>query len=59
MAIDEILHMVRCKVCSTIDSKPYMMATKLDTLFKHDCKQTTKKDLLQYIVKAEEQYVTT
>lgn len=45
MATDGILHMVQCKVCSTIDRKPCVMAPKSDTLFKHDGKRTAKKDL--------------
>lgn len=45
MATDGILHMVRCKVCSTIDHKPCVMAPKSDTLFKHDGKRIAKKDM--------------
>jgi len=32
IASDGILHMVKCKVCSVIDRKPYIMAPKFDTL---------------------------
>ena len=59
MATDGILHMVKCKVCSTIDRKLCVMAPKWDTLFKHDGKRTAKKDLPQFKVKAGEQYVAT
>jgi hypothetical protein len=59
MATDGILHMVKCKVCSSIDRKPCVMAPKSDTLFKHDGKRTARKDLPQYKVKAGQQYVAT
>lgn len=45
MAKDGILHMVKCKVCSTLDRKLCFMAPKSDTLWKHDGKRIVKKDL--------------
>jgi hypothetical protein len=30
---------VKCKVCSTIDKKPYLLAPKWDTLMKHEGKR--------------------
>jgi len=59
MATDGILQMVRCKVCSSLDRKPCIMAPKSDTLFKHDGKRTAKKDMPQYKVKAGETYIAT
>lgn len=55
MATDGILHMVKCKVCSTIDRKLCVMAPKSNTLFKQDGKCVVKKDLPQFKVKAGEQ----
>lgn len=49
MASDGILHMVKCKVYSTINRKPCIMAPKSDTLFKHDGKRIAKKDMPQLI----------
>lgn len=59
MASDGILHMVSCKVCTTLERKPCIMVAKSDTLFKHDGKRVAKKDLPQFNVKAGEQYVAT
>lgn len=59
MASDGILHMVKCKVCSTIDRKACIMAPKSDTLFKHDGKWVAKKDMPQFKVKRGEQYIAT
>jgi hypothetical protein len=36
LANDGKLHMVKCKVCSTIDKKPYLLTHKWDTLMKHE-----------------------
>ena len=57
LAIDGVLHMVRCKVCSEFDRKPCIMAPKSDTLWKHDGKRTAKRDLPQFGVKKGEHYI--
>lgn len=45
MAMDGILYMVKCKVCSTIDHKPCVIVPKSDTLFKHNGKHIAKTRL--------------
>lgn len=59
MALDSILQMVKCKVCSAFERKPCIMAAKFDTLLKHDGKRIAKKDLPQFKVKKGESYVAT
>jgi hypothetical protein len=39
LAINSVFHNVRCKVCNTIDKKPYLLAPKWDTLMKHEGKK--------------------
>jgi len=58
IATDGILYMVRCKVYSTLDRKLCIMAPKFN-MFKHSGKRTTKKNMLQYKVKARESYIAT
>ena len=59
LASDGILHLVRCRVCTTFDKKPCLMAPKSDTLLKHDGKRTARKDMPLYKVKAGESYIAT
>jgi hypothetical protein len=51
LAIDDVLHNVRCKVCSIIDRKPCLLTPKGDTLMKHEGKRNVEKDLLKLNVK--------
>ena len=51
MASNDILQMVKCKVCSAFERKPYAMVPKSHTLFKHDRKRIAKKDMPQFKVK--------
>jgi len=43
LAGDVVFHNVRCKVCSTINKKPCLLAPKWDTLIKHQKKEEGKK----------------
>ncbi len=51
LAIGGVLHNVRCKVCSTIDGKPCLLAPKWDTLMKHEGKKKVEKDFAKLNVK--------
>jgi hypothetical protein len=46
-----VFHNVRCKVCSTIDRKPCLLAPKWDTLMKHENKKKAIKEFLKLNVK--------
>ena len=59
LATDGVPHMVCYKVCSKFDHKPCIMASKSDTLWKHDGKRTAKRDLPQFGVKKGEHYIAT
>jgi hypothetical protein len=41
---DGKLHMVECKVCSTINKKPYLLTPKWDMLMKHEGRRKACKD---------------
>jgi len=56
-ASDEVLHMMKCKVWSAFDHKPFILASKSDTMFKHDWKHTTKKNLALHGIKIGDIYV--
>lgn len=58
MASNDILCMVKCEVCFSLNQKPCIMASKSDIFFKHDAKQISK-DMSQFKVKAREQYAAT
>jgi len=47
LAIDDVLHNVRCKVCNIINRKPCLLTPKWDTLIKHEGKRNVKKDFLK------------
>jgi len=56
LAIDYVFHIVRCKVCSIIDRKPYLLIPKWHTLMKHEGKRNVEKDFLKLNVKKKNWY---
>jgi hypothetical protein len=56
LAIDGVLHNVRCKVYTIIDKKPCLLIPKWDILMKHEGKRKTNFFLLKLNVKKNEWY---
>jgi len=54
LAIDGVLHNVRCKVYTIIDRIIYLLIPKWDILMNHEGKRKAKKDLLKIIIKKSE-----
>jgi len=51
LASDGVLYMVRCRVCSEMGKKPYVMGPKLFTLQTHEKRKRHKKNMLLYAAK--------
>jgi hypothetical protein len=56
LAIDGILHNVKCKVCNTIDKTPCILAPKWDKLMKHECRSKVEKDFSKLKIKKRDYY---
>ena len=52
LAEDGVLHMVRCKPCTTVRGKQVQMAPKWDTISKHGQREIHKKCMLLYAARA-------
>ena len=52
LAKDGVLHMVRCKPCTTVRGKQVQMASKWDTISKHGQREIHKKCMLLYAAHA-------
>jgi hypothetical protein len=56
LAIDGVLHNVRCKVYTIIDRIICLLVPKWDILMNHEGKRKAKKDLLKIVIKKSEWY---
>jgi hypothetical protein len=51
LTIDGFLHMVRCRVCTDVGKKAYVMGLKKDTVNRHTKRKSHKRNLFLYATK--------
>jgi hypothetical protein len=51
LTIDGFLHMVRCRVCTDVGKKAYVMGLKKDTVNRHAKRKSHKRNLVLYAAK--------